>query len=135
MEDWGARLEELLGDGELLSQLAGLLSPSGSGQEASDTASPQHTAAAAPPFDLGALAGLDLSALLGTPGGGSGLDMAMLGRILQAVNSLSAPDPNTQLLMALQPFCGTARRKKVEDAARMLQLLRLLPLLQDPKEG
>ena len=44
---------------------------------------------------------------------------------------LSAPDRNTRLLMALQPFCGEHRRKKVEEAAQLLRIIRLLPLLED----
>ena len=42
-----------------------------------------------------------------------------------------APDRNTRLLMALQPFCGEHRRKKVEEAAQLLRIIRLLPLLED----
>ena len=34
-------------------------------------------------------------------------------------------------LMALQPFCGEHRRKKVEEAAQLLRIIRLLPLLED----
>ena len=57
-----------------------------------------------------------------------------LGRIAQVVASLSVPDRDTQLLMALQPFCGEHRRKKVEEAAQILRIIRLLPLLEDGKK-
>lgn len=80
----------------------------------------------------------DLSALFGLPDGKSSgstaapaIDPALLGRIAQVVSSLSAPDRNTRLLMALQPFCGEHRRKKVEEAAQLLRIIRLLPLLED----
>ena len=43
----------------------------------------------------------------------------------------TTPDRDTQLLMALQPFCGEHRRKKVEEAAQLLRIIRLLPLLED----
>ncbi|MFR3991837.1 MAG: hypothetical protein ACLTY5_04410 [Angelakisella sp.] len=54
-----------------------------------------------------------------------------MGRIAQVMSSLSTPDRDTQLLMALQPFCGEHRRKKVEEAAQLLRIIRLLPLLED----
>ena len=53
------------------------------------------------------------------------------GRIAQVMSSLSTPDRDTQLLMDLQPFCGEHRRKKVEEAAQLLRIIRLLPLLED----
>lgn len=56
---------------------------------------------------------------------------ALLGRIAQVMSSLSTPDRDTQLLMALQPFCGEHRRKKVEEATQLLRIIRLLPLLED----
>ena len=52
----------------------------------------------------------------GSQSGFGGMDPALLGRIAQVVASLSVPDRDTQLLMALQPFCGEHRRKKVEEA-------------------
>lgn len=33
--------------------------------------------------------------------------------------------------MALQPFCSEHRRKKVEEAAQLLRIIRLLPLLEE----
>ena len=57
--------------------------------------------------------------MLGGTGGSTqspGFDPALLGRIAQVMSSLSTPDRDTQLLMALQPFCGEHRRKKVEEA-------------------
>ena len=70
----------------------------------------------------------------GSQSGFGGMDPALLGRIAQVVASLSVPDRDTQLLMALQPFCGEHRRKKVEEAAQILRIIRLLPLLEDGKK-
>lgn len=126
MEDLSARLEQLLSDPQALSQLGELAAGLGLGQSTAPAPNPGSEAGPAP----------DLSALLGMLGGAGGnsspaLEPALLGRIAQVVSSLSTPDRDTQLLMALQPFCGEHRRKKVEEAAQLLRIIRLLPLLED----
>ena len=133
MEDLGARLEQLLSDPQALSQIGELAASLGLGQP------PENGAAASPAAPAGESSSPDLSALLGMLGGrtgsqSGGMDPALLGRIAQVVASLSVPDRDTQLLMALQPFCGEHRRKKVEEAAQILRIIRLLPLLEDGKK-
>ena len=128
MEDLSARLEQLLSDPQMLSQLGELAAGLGLGN--GPPPPPQEPAGEAP-------ATPDLSALLGMLGGtgdstqSPGFDPALLGRIAQVMSSLSTPDRDTQLLMALQLFCGEPRRKKVEEAAQLLRIIRLLPLLED----
>ena len=137
MEDLSARLEQLLSDPQMLSQLgelaAGLGLGAGQGQPpAGDSPPPSGSAP-----DLSALLGMlggtgsGGNASCGTPAAGLLSDPALLGRIAQVVSSLSTPDRDTQLLMALQPFCGEHRRKKVEEAAQLLRIIRLLPLLEE----
>ena len=128
MEDLGARLEQLLSDPQALSQLGELAASLGLGQP------PENGAAGEPSSpDLSALLGM-LGGRTGVQSGFGGMDPALLGRIAQVVASLSVPDRDTQLLMALQPFCGEHRRKKVEEAAQILRIIRLLPLLEDGKK-
>ena len=128
MEDLGARLEQLLSDPQTLSQIGELAASLGLGQP------PENGAAGEPSSpDLSALLGM-LGGRTGVQSGFGGMDPALLGRIAQVVASLSVPDRDTQLLMALQPFCGEHRRKKVEEAAQILRIIRLLPLLEDGKK-
>ncbi len=135
MEDLSARLEQLLSDPQMLSQLgelaAGLGLGAGQGQPPAGDSPPP--AASTPDLSalLGMLGGSGGVAGSGTPAGGLLSDPALLGRIAQVVSSLSTPDRDTQLLMALQPFCGEHRRKKVEEAAQLLRIIRLLPLLEE----
>ena len=93
---------------------------------------------------LGQLGGAQaLSGLLGntnqsnhsatTPIVSNGLDPNLLQSILKIapiLGSMQKEDQNTQLLHALRPLLGPERRKKLDEAARMMQLLRILPLLK-----
>ena len=50
-------------------------------------------------------------------------------RIAQVMSSLSTPDRDTQLFDGFAPFCGSTAA--VEEAAQLLRIIRLLPLLED----
>lgn len=127
MEDIGTLLEQLLSDPQALSRLGELAAGMGLGNGQGQPTGEEDGKQSAVP---------DLSSLLGALGGDAGkaapaADPALLGRIMQVVTAVSAPDRDTRLLMALQPFCGEHRRKKVEEAARLLRIIRLLPLLEE----
>jgi len=64
-------------------------------------------------------------------GGIQGLDAGTLLLLQQAATTFSQSDPNTELLRALKPHFSPERARRVDDAVRILQLLRLLPLLRD----
>lgn len=136
MEDLSARLEQLLSDPQMLSRLgelaAGLGLGAGQGQPppAEDNPPPSGSVPDLSAL-LGMLGGSGGNTGCGTPAAGLLSDPALLGRIAQVVSSLSTPDRDTQLLMALQPFCSEHRRKKVEEAAQLLRIIRLLPLLEE----
>ncbi len=135
MEDLSARLEQLLSDPQMLSQLGELAAGLGLGAGQGQPPAGDNPPPAASPPDLSALLGMlggsGGTAGSGTPAAGLLSDPALLGRIAQVISSLSTPDRDTQLLMALQPFCGEHRRKKVEEAAQLLRIIRLLPLLEE----
>ena len=54
--------------------------------------------------------------------------MTLLQRVLSAYNT---PDQNAQLLLALKPHFSPQRAKKVDDAIRILSLIKLLPIIKD----
>ncbi len=109
-----------------LSALASIL---GSPEPAQQQAPPQS-----PPLDLSALSGL-----LGGLGGNTsqqkptapGLNMNTLLLLQQALSAMGGSDKNTSLLYALKPYFSEERAKKVDDAVRVLQLVRLLPLIKE----
>ena len=67
----------------------------------------------------------------------SDFDMSVLFKVLPAIESLSKQDDNTALLHALRPHLQEERRKKLDEAANMMKLIKLLPLIKEltGKEG
>ena len=103
-------------------------------------------------FDLGqmldVLQGQDMAQLLETasslfgqqapdpapkPPDAPGLDPAMLGKLakLFALLNQNEADPRTDFLRALRPLVGEQRRQRIDQATRMLQLVRILPQLRE----
>lgn len=60
-----------------------------------------------------------------------GLDLNTIMLMQRAISALNQDDQNTELLRALKPHFSEERAKKVDDAIRILQLIRLLPLVKD----
>lgn len=118
-----------------LSALMGML---GGGQS---QPSPQPAPQAAPPaasgLNLGSLAGLlggnsggsPLGGLLG--GGNEGDILQTVMKIAPLLSAFRQEDDNTRLLRALRPLLKEERQKKLDEAAKMLQMMRLLPLLKE----
>lgn len=94
--------------------------------------------------------GLDFASLLGVLGGlgggeekaspppqkepqnpGFSFDPALLSTLSRAMAALREPDRNIQLLQALRPFLEEERQRKVDEAVKLLHLMRLAPLLQE----
>jgi|GEM_PF-392817 len=61
-----------------------------------------------------------------------GMDMGMLMKFQQAMSSISANAGNVRLLMALKSHLkDEARREKVDDAIKVMQVIQFLPLLKE----
>ncbi len=89
--------------------------------------------------DMSALAGM-----LGALGGGQSTSqkppahgpegpdtLAMVAKLAPMLSQLNREDDSTRLLTALRPLLGPERRKKVDEAVKILQMMRLLPMLRD----
>ena len=61
----------------------------------------------------------------------SGADMAMLGKILPLLSNLNQENEDTRLLSALRPYLHGQRAQRLEESMRLMQLMRLLPLLTE----
>lgn len=157
MEDIAAKIADLLGNDDSMKQMAGILSSLG-GSPGGDGQAQESSGGG---LDLGSLLGMlgamgpgagsgepqEPSGGPRTPGsegggpqgaspgpgegGGLGLDPKMLGLIARAMRMMNEPDPNVELLKALKPYLEGSRRDKVDEAVKVMRLLRLVPLLQE----
>ena len=117
-----------------MSSLANILGSlgGGSGNTNSQTAAPPAPAQVQNP--LGALGALGS---LGGLGGGNplgGVTPEMLGMVTKLgplLSQVNQESDSTRLLKALRPLLSGERQKKVDEAMKILQMMRLLPLLKE----
>ena len=62
-------------------------------------------------------------------------DMALLGKILPLLSNLNQENEDTRLLSALRPYLHGQRATRLEESMRLMQLMRLLPLLTEGGRG
>lgn len=139
MEDLNQQISQILSDPQSMQQLQSMASALGltlpqaepKKAEAPARANEQQTGG----LDPSALAGL-----LGSLGGPAAPAPAPAAspELLQAVTKLapllgqvSREDDSTRLLRALRPLLGEARQKKLDEAIKILHMMRLLPLLKE----
>ena len=65
---------------------------------------------------------------------GGSPDMARLIQLMSLLSGLNKDDENTALLRALRPYLHGEREKRVDDAIHMMRLMKLMPLLTEPKK-
>ena len=110
MDDLAAAVQSILNDPQSMAQIQGIMHSLGANP-------PQSPAPAPPPVQQNNAPAAPLNLL----------------------NTLNANDPmtamllddSTRLLAALRPLLGEARQKKLDEAAKILKLLHLLPLLKE----
>lgn len=113
MDDIAGKIAELLGSPEGLEKikgLSGLLGQSLPAASPPPAPEPAQEPSAAFPFPADTL-------------------QAVM-KIAPLLSSLKQDDESTRLLQALRPLLGPERRKKLDESAKMLQMIRLLPLLK-----
>ena len=136
MDDLTQKLQEILADPQTMGQLQGLLGSLG-GNEPPKEESPPPSSGPDLSSLLGALGGLSSQkgALAPPSGGGNGgitpETLSLVTRLAPLLGQVNREDDATRLLRALRPLLSEARQKKVDEAVKILQLLRLLPLLKE----
>lgn len=152
MEDLSQQINNILSDPNSMQQIQSVISSLGLG----DTGQQKQQAPAQQPATGSAGSTPDLSALAGMLGalgnhqaassqqsqsqnalaslGGLGNNTQMLGmltKLAPLLSQVNQEDDSTRLLYALRPLLGAERQKKVDEALKILQMMRLLPLLKE----
>lgn len=150
MDDLSATLQSVLSDPQSMAQIQSIMGALGLNNAPAPTAPATPVAPPAPTVSTAPLPvtqaapavpaapapapapNLDmLSALLPAANGASNPILPLLMRVAPLLTAANEEDDATRLLAALRPLLGEERRKKLDEAARILKLLRLLPLLRE----
>ena len=106
-DDLTARIGEILSSPEQMRQIQSLASMLGLGQE-QQSPPPSENDMSIDPAAITAITGA-----------------------LSKMKSLEKDDPGVLLLLALRPLLGEKRQQRVDEAAKMLKLVKMLPVLQE----
>lgn len=52
-------------------------------------------------------------------------------KFMPIISSINKEDENTKFLQALKPLLGDERKKKIDESIRMIQMMRVIPLLKN----
>lgn len=111
MSDLSDKLGDILSDPGMMSQIQGLASMLGEGSPGVHKEEPPK------PKDL--FSGISPETL------------SMMTKLSPLLSGFSKEDETTRLLSALRPFLSPERRKKLDEAEKLLKMMRILPLLKD----
>ncbi len=65
------------------------------------------------------------------PSAPDGPDLSILTKLMPLLSGMGKENEDTRLLQALRPYLHGERAQRLEETMRLLQLARLLPLLQE----
>lgn len=138
MDDIGNQINQILSDPQSMQKIQAMMGALGlTGERQGQAAAPAASAASAP----AAPAPAQVPAPAVAPPSSSN-PLGALGNItpemLQAVNRLAPllgqvnrEDDSTRLLRSLRPLLSAQRQQKLDEAIRILQMMRLMPLLKE----
>lgn len=130
MDDISAAIRSVLNDPQSMAQIQNIMQSLGANDAGQSGG--QNAPGPAPAQNAPNGAGNALQSLLPALGGANDNPMmTMLLRTAPLLASANQEDDATRLLAALRPLLGEARRKKLDEAVRILKLLHLLPLLRE----
>ncbi len=155
MDDISQQLNKILSDPQSMAQIQGIMSGLGLGGQnsAPPTPSPQTTATDSLPTQNNMPSQNEIQSLLQNFIGGSSAapqnnstpvqnstsspassfipDANMIAKLAPLLSQMGKDDKTTNLLNALRPMLSTERGAKIDQAIRILQLMRLFPVIKE----
>lgn len=57
--------------------------------------------------------------------------LSLITKVAPLLSGINKDDDTTRLLFALRPFLSDARQKKLDEASKLLKIMKLLPIVKD----
>lgn len=130
MDDMSSRLNEILNDPASMEKIRNLAAMFGNSNQQGGQAPAQQPQ----PQQQQQPQRQNMQNQQSVPSGTSGIDPEMMRSVMKLApvfSHMRQDDSSTQLLRALRPFLGETRRGKLDEALRILQLIRMLPYLRN----
>ncbi len=121
MDDLSKKIGEIMSDPQALQQIKGLGEMLGLSNTEKESAKQEaHN-------DIS-----NTDNMLSNMMGGTSPDMlSLFTKVAPLLSNLNKEDDTTRLLFALRPFLSFERQKKLDEAGKLLKIMKLLPLLKD----
>lgn len=120
MDDLSTKISEIMSDPQAMQQIKGLGEMLGISNN--DAQLPLHKEEKR---DKGE------NALQGILGDSSPDMLSAFSKLAPMMSSLKKEDDTTRLLSALRPFLSENRRKKLDEASKLIRIMKLLPMIKD----
>lgn len=121
MDELASKLNDLLGSSDGMEKIRNLASMLGASGQSSGPPDPQPAARQEPPSSpIPSVA----------PEGDRDL-MQTIMKMAPLLARFHQEDDSTRLLRCLRPFLSETKRKKLDEAVKLLQLIRMIPFLKD----
>lgn len=127
MDDLNSQINQILNDPQSMAMLQNMAKSLGFNQNQNQNQ--MNNSENSPKLDLSQLA-----SVFGQQNSNSSsppLDMGMIMQVQNAMQMFSAGNKNVDLLRSLRPLLSARRQKKIDDAIRLLQLFKMIPLLKN----
>ncbi len=119
MDDLSSKINEILSDPQALSTIKGLGEMLGFEDTSNNTPQPKQNEQ-------------NNDNMLSPMLGGISPDMLTLfSKFAPLMSSFNKEDDTTRLLLALRPFLSPERKKKLDEASKILKIMKLLPLIKE----
>lgn len=129
MDELASKLNDLLGSSDGMEKIRNLASMLGASGQSSAPDDQQPAARPSPPPPAAPAVASALGSALGSEGDRDLMQTIM--KMAPLFARFRQEDDSTRLLRCLRPFLSEAKRKKLDEAVKLLQFIRLIPFLKD----